>query len=141
MLFFFANRLQLINQLFDKYFTKFQINSLITNITSNTHQPPSSSANDYEQVKHAYNCDLNYPGELFPPVPMSMIDRSVLTFQQRLQELVGRRDEHMAQKIDSLLKESSPDKRFFFAVGFGKATVCISIESNEFVVFFLLQFI
>ncbi len=72
---------------------------------------------------------------------MSMIDRSVLTFQQRLQELVGRRDEHMAQKIDSLLKESSPDKRFFFAVGFGKATVCISIESNEFVVFFLLQFI
>ena len=71
-------------------------------------------------MQKLYNCDLNYPGELFPPTPAFMIDRSAMTFQQRLEEIVNRRDEKMVQVIDSLLKEGSAEKRYFFGVGFSK---------------------
>ncbi len=49
-----------------------------------------------------------------------MLDNSMLSFQQRLEEIVQRRDTKMSSMIDSLLKENSPNKRYFFAVGFSK---------------------
>ncbi len=73
---------------------------------------------------------MNFPGELFPPTPMNFMDSTMFAFQQRLQELVGRRDTKMAEKIDGLLREQSPDKRYFFAVGFSKRNIFIS-RSNE----------
>lgn len=83
---------------------------------------------------------MNYPGELFPPTPMNFMDSSLLTFQQRLQELVERRDRKMTEKIDSLLRENSPNKRYFIAVGFSKTIIFfISIELNEFVFCFLFS--
>ena len=88
--------------------------------------------NEFDQVKHAYNCDLNYPGELFPPAPRNVMGGSMGAFQQRLQELVGNRDRQMAEKIDSLLRENSGEKRFFFAVGFSKTKVFISRELQRF---------
>lgn len=80
----------------------------------------SSNSNEFKQMLKLYNCDLNYPGELLPPAPAFMIDQSAMSFQQRLEEIVNRRDDKMTQVIDSLLKEGSPDKRYFFGVGFSK---------------------
>jgi hypothetical protein len=71
-------------------------------------------------MKHLYNCDLNYPGEFFPPPPMHIPDHTLLALHQRLAEILERRDTNMAQTIDNLLKEGSTDKRFFFAVGYSK---------------------
>jgi hypothetical protein len=84
---------------------------------------PTPNENDYEQVKHAYNCDLNYPGELFPPAPTRMVDKTLLSFQQSLTAIIERRDSQMTQAIVNLLKEESPNKRFFFAVGFSKEII------------------
>ena len=89
--------------------------------------------NEYDQVKDAYNCDMNYPGELFPPTPMNFMDSSMRAFQQRLQELVGHRDQKMAEKINSLLRENSSEKRHFFAVGFSKTNIFIARELHPLV--------
>ena len=106
---------------------------MLTNLTSNTqNNSPLSNENEYEHVKHIYNCDLNYPGELFPPAPMFMIDKSSLTLQQRLEEIVERRDGKMAQVIDGLLREGSPDKRYFIAAGFSKKeSLFLLVELNS----------
>jgi hypothetical protein len=72
-----------------------------------------------EEMRRVYNCDLNYPGELFPPPPVNIPDKTLLAFKQRLEEIVGRRDSNMAQKINSLIRGASPTNRFFIAVGYG----------------------
>lgn len=93
---------------------------MVDNLTSNIAGPVSTNTNEHEQMQKLYNCDLNYPEELFPPIPVFVIDQSRMTFQQRLEQIVNRRDTEMTRMIDSLLKEASPDKRYFFAVGFCK---------------------
>lgn len=71
-------------------------------------------------VKQTYNCDLNYPGEFLPQSSPFVLDEKIAQFQQRLEEIVGRRDAAMSKLIDSLIKEGSPTNRYFFAVGFSK---------------------
>lgn len=102
-------------------------------------EPISSDKNEYELMQKFYNCDLNYPGELFPPTPVFMIDKTAMTFQQRLEEIVNRRDNEMTRMIDGLLKEASPDKRYFFAVGFCKRKY-LSIHWTDSLFFLLSSF-
>jgi hypothetical protein len=97
---------------------------MLNNLTSAMPNPTSSKNNEYEQMQKLYNCDMNYPGELLPPTPAFMIDP--MSFQQRLEEIVNRRDEKMVQLIDSLLKEGSSEKRYFFAVGLSKRRYFLS---------------
>lgn len=97
-------------------FTKFQINSLLSNLTSSSQS--SSSENELDIVKKAYNCDLNYPGEVLPARSPYLLDEKIAEFQQRLEEIVGRRDAKMSRLIDGLIKEGSRTNRYFFAVGF-----------------------
>jgi len=85
---------------------------------------PSSGIGEDEKeiMKQAYNCDLNSPDELFPISTSFLFDEKIAQFQQRLQDIVRRRDTKMTQLIDSLLKEGSSTNRYFFATGFSKST-------------------
>lgn len=74
-----------------------------------------------EEAKRVYNCDMHYPGELLAPSPANTEDKVLLAFKERLEEIVERRDRQMSEKINKLLENSTPDKRYFFAVGFSKS--------------------
>lgn len=88
-------------------------------------QTPSAQPFPNDQTNrdahHIYNCDLNHPGELLAPTVAHIDDPALLAFKLRLEELVERRDAQMAEKIDSLLKDTSPEKRYFFALGYSKS--------------------
>ncbi|UJR22822.1 hypothetical protein I4U23_025852 [Adineta vaga] len=99
-------------------FTKFQMDSLSKNNPANTGQPPFPNENSHEEAKRIYNCDLNYPGELLAPSTAEISDKALLVFKQRLEEIVDRRDRQMSEKINNLLENATPEKRYFFAVGF-----------------------
>ena len=73
------------------------------------------------EAKRIYNCDLNHREELLAPSVVHIEDRALLAFKERLEEIVERRDTQMTQKIDHLLKEGSPHKRYFFAIGYSKS--------------------
>lgn len=91
-----------------------------TNIPGNSAQQSFPNEQSNMEIKRVYNCDINLPEELLAPSTVHIEDKALLAFKQRLEEIVGRRDTLMAEKIHSLLKENSPDKRYFFAVGFSK---------------------
>ncbi|CAF1477960.1 unnamed protein product [Adineta steineri] len=99
-------------------FTKFQVETLTKNYTLHMDKPELLDQKAIEEIKRTYNCDLNSPEELYTPTTAHTDDKALLAFKQHLEEIVGRRDTRMAQKINDLLKEKSANKRFFFAVGF-----------------------
>ncbi|CAF0888196.1 unnamed protein product [Adineta ricciae] len=100
-------------------FTKFQMESFSnTNIPGNSAQQSFPNEQSNMEIKRVYNCDINLPQELLAPSTVQIEDKALLAFKQRLEEIVGRRDTLMTAKINSLLKENSTDKRYFFAVGF-----------------------
>lgn len=87
--------------------------------------PPKQD--DLEQVRQAYNCDLNFPGEIFPPRPVEVYDKNLVEFHQRLQEIVERRDSEMALEMHNLIKENPLENRYFFAVGYSKRKTTLDI--------------
>lgn len=92
-------------------------------------QGAASGANPVEAIRHFYNCDMNEPGEFLPSSSLPPIDPSVVSYQQRLEEIVARRDSAMASKINQTLHQSSSKDRLFFAVGFCKRGPVSSIDS------------
>lgn len=95
---------------------------MLSNLTTNAKGPSSSDAriNEYDSVKHIYNCDLNCPRELFPTEQPLILDERVAELKHRLDEIVGRRDEKTTRVIDGLIKQNPSNNRYFIAVGFGK---------------------
>jgi hypothetical protein len=83
-------------------------------------------------MKRSYNCDFDNREEFFPTSTAPIQDKKLLEFKQRLDAIVDRRDENMAERIDKLIKGASSKDRLFFAVGSGKKTIVILLQSNFF---------
>jgi hypothetical protein len=58
---------------------------------------------------------------------MNIPDKTLLAFKQRLDDIVHRRDVEMAEKINKVLKEGTPNDRLFIAVGYGKRKILFLI--------------